>query len=62
MIPYVSIKNKTKDSLFSKGREIGMVDVVGRVKSVEQTATKTVYMLDDNTGTKIQFLRKFCSV
>ena len=29
-----------------------MVDVVGRVTSVEQTATKTVYILDDKTGTR----------
>ena len=27
-----------------------MVDVVGRIKSVEQTATKTVYVIDDSTG------------
>ena len=33
-----------------EGREIGMVSVVGTVKAIEQTATKTVYTVEDKTG------------
>lgn len=40
-----------EDGIKMEGREVGMVDIVGRIKSVEQTATKTVYVVDDNTGT-----------
>ena len=31
-----------------------MVEIVGRVKGVEQTATKTVYTLEDNSGINTQ--------
>lgn len=34
-----------------EGREVGMVDLVGRVLSVDRKPTKTVYQLDDGTGT-----------
>lgn len=39
-----------EDGIKIEGREIGMVDVLGLVKSVEQTATKTIYTLEDNSG------------
>ena len=39
-----------EDGIKIEGREIGMVSVIGQVKTVEQTATKTVYTVDDNSG------------
>jgi len=44
------IQEAEEDGIKIEGREIGMVSVVGEVKSVEQTATKTVYTLKDNSG------------
>lgn len=44
------IQMAEEDIIKVEDREIGMVDLVGQVKSVEQTATKTVYILDDNSG------------
>ena len=39
-----------EDGIKIEGREIGMVSVIGQVKTVEQTATKTVYTVEDNSG------------
>jgi len=39
-----------EEDLKIEGRDVGMVDVIGLVKSVEQAATKTIYILDDGTG------------
>lgn len=44
------IQMAEEDVVKIEGRDVGMVDVVGRVKSVEQAATKTIYILDDGTG------------
>jgi len=44
------IQESEEDGIRIEGREIGMVSVVGEVQSVEQTATKTVYTLKDNSG------------
>jgi replication factor A2 len=39
-----------EESVKIEGRDVGMVDIIGLVKSVEQTATKTVYILQDLNG------------
>jgi len=44
------IEMSEEDGVKLEGRDVGMVDVVGFVRSVEQTATKTTYVLDDRTG------------
>ena len=45
------IQMAEEDGIKIEGREIGMVDVIGQIKNVEQTATKTIYTLEDNSGT-----------
>jgi len=44
------ILSAEEEGIKIEGREIGMVSVVGQVKAVEQTATKTVYTVEDKTG------------
>ena len=44
------IQAAEEEGLKIEGREIGMVSVIGQVKTVEQTATKTVYTVEDNSG------------
>lgn len=44
------IEMSSEDGLKIEGREIGMVDVLGVVKNIDQSATKTTYVIDDNTG------------
>lgn len=44
------IQMAEEDIIKIEGREIGMVDIVGKVLNVEQTATKTVYIIDDGSG------------
>ena len=44
------ILSADEEGIKIEGREIGMVDVVGEVKKIDQTATKTVYTFQDNSG------------
>merc|ERR1712088_1223036 len=44
------ILSADEEGIKIEGREIGMVSLVGQVKTIEQTATKTVYTIDDKTG------------
>lgn len=39
-----------EDGLKIEHMDVGMVDIVGKIESVEQTATKTVYVVKDSTG------------
>ena len=39
-----------EEGFMVEGMEVGMVILVGRVVGVEQSATKTVYQLEDETG------------
>jgi len=44
------IEMSSEECLKIEGREVGMVDIVGEVKNVDQSATKTIYTISDNTG------------
>ena len=44
------ILSADEEGIKIEGREIGMVSMVGQVKAIEQTATKTVYTVEDKTG------------
>lgn len=44
------IEMSSEDGLKIEGRDIGMVDIIGIVKNVDQSATKTIYIMEDNTG------------
>lgn len=44
------IEMSSEDGLKIEGREVGMVDIVGVVRNVDQSATKTIYTIDDKTG------------
>jgi len=45
------ILSANEDGVKIEDQEVGMVDILGTIQSVEQSATKTVYVLKDNTGT-----------
>jgi len=44
------IEMASEEGLKIEGREIGMVDIVGVVRNIDQSATKTVYTIDDGTA------------
>jgi hypothetical protein len=44
------VRDNTEESVSVEGLEVGMVVLVGQVKRIDQQATKTIYTVEDNSG------------
>ncbi len=48
------ILDSTGESLVVEGQEVGMVVLVGQIRQVEHTATKSVYLIEDKSDRQIE--------